>query len=150
MGGFVIHQLAAAISTPLSPPAHLPPHPTLQPVTEPVFEFPESYSKFPLAICFTHGLQISVTLSIHLPFSLLSSHLAHRSVLCLFLHCCPENKVISAISSDSIYMCQYMVFCPGEGNGNPLQYPCLENLMDRRAWWAAVRGIAKSWARLSD
>ena len=26
---------------------------------------------------------------------------------------------------------------PGEGNGNPLQYPCLENLMDRGAWWAA-------------
>ena len=32
---------------------------------------------------------------------------------------------------------------PGEGNGNPLQYPCLENLMDRGAWWAAVHGVAK-------
>ena len=39
---------------------------------------------------------------------------------------------------------------PGEGNGNPLQYPCLENLMDRGTWWAAVHGIAKSWAGLSD
>jgi len=39
---------------------------------------------------------------------------------------------------------------PGEGNGNPLQYPCLENLMDRGAWWAAVRGVTKSRARLSD
>ena len=39
---------------------------------------------------------------------------------------------------------------PGEGNGNPLQYPCLENLMDRGAWWAAVHGVAKSQARLSD
>ena len=29
---------------------------------------------------------------------------------------------------------------PGEGNGSPLQYSCLENLMDRGAWWAAVRG----------
>ena len=38
----------------------------------------------------------------------------------------------------------------GEGNGNLLQYPCLENPMDRGAWWAAVHGIAKSWARLSD
>ena len=39
---------------------------------------------------------------------------------------------------------------PDEGNGNPLQYPCLENLMDRGAQWAAVRGVAKSQARLSD
>ena len=38
----------------------------------------------------------------------------------------------------------------GEGNGNPLQYPCLEILMDRGAWWAAVHEVAKSWARLSD
>ena len=39
---------------------------------------------------------------------------------------------------------------PEEGNGNPLQYPCLENLMDRGSWWAVVHGVAKSWAQLSD
>jgi len=33
----------------------------------------------------------------------------------------------------------------GEGNGNPLQYSCLENPMDRGAWWATVHGVAKSW-----
>ena len=33
---------------------------------------------------------------------------------------------------------------PGEGNGNPLQYSCLENPMARRAWWATVHGVAKS------
>ena len=38
----------------------------------------------------------------------------------------------------------------GEGNGNPLQYSCLENPMDRRAWWATVHGVAKSRAQLSD
>ena len=38
---------------------------------------------------------------------------------------------------------------PGEGNGNPLQYSCLENPMDRRAWWATVHGVAKSQIRLS-
>ena len=38
---------------------------------------------------------------------------------------------------------------PGEGNGNPLQHPCLEDLMDTGGWWAAVHGVAKSRARLS-
>ena len=37
-----------------------------------------------------------------------------------------------------------------EGNGNPLQYSCLENPMDGGAWWTAVPGVAKSWTRLSD
>ena len=38
---------------------------------------------------------------------------------------------------------------PGEGNGNPLQYPCLENFMDTGAWWAVVHGAANSQARLN-
>ena len=37
-----------------------------------------------------------------------------------------------------------------EGNGNPLQYSCLENPMDGGARWATVHGVAKSWTRLSD
>ena len=37
-----------------------------------------------------------------------------------------------------------------EGNGTPLQYSCLENPMDRGAWWAAVHGVAKSQTQLSD
>ena len=39
---------------------------------------------------------------------------------------------------------------PGEGNGNPLQYSCLENPMDGGAWQAAVHGVAKTQTRLSD
>ena len=39
---------------------------------------------------------------------------------------------------------------PGEGNGNPLQNSCLENSMERGTWWATVRGVTKSWTRLSD
>ena len=35
---------------------------------------------------------------------------------------------------------------PDEGTGNPLQYSCLENPMDRGAWWATVHGVAKSRA----
>ena len=34
---------------------------------------------------------------------------------------------------------------PGEGNGNPLEYSCLENSMDRGAWWATVHRVTKSW-----
>ena len=39
---------------------------------------------------------------------------------------------------------------PGERNGYPLQYSGLENSMDRKAWWASVHGVAKSWTQLSD
>ena len=39
---------------------------------------------------------------------------------------------------------------PGVGNGNPLQYSCLEYSMDRGSWWATVPGVAKSGTRLSD
>ena len=47
------------------------------------------------------------------------------------------------------YICVSMLYC-GEGNGTPLQYSCLENSMDRGAWWTIVHGTAKSWTRLSD
>ena len=36
-----------------------------------------------------------------------------------------------------------LVRSPGGGNGNPFQYSCLENYMDRGTWWAAVQGITK-------
>ena len=39
---------------------------------------------------------------------------------------------------------------PGEGNGNPLWYICLENPMDRGAWWATVMGSQKNQIQLSD
>ena len=39
---------------------------------------------------------------------------------------------------------------PGEGHGNPLQYSCLENPMDRGAWRATVHGVTKSWTRLNN
>ena len=44
----------------------------------------------------------------------------------------------------------FSLSCIGERNGNPLQYSCLENPLDGGAWWAAVHGVAKSRARLSD
>ena len=39
---------------------------------------------------------------------------------------------------------------PGGGDGNLLQYSCLENSMDRGAWWARVHGLPKSWTQLRD
>ena len=42
------------------------------------------------------------------------------------------------------------IVSPGGGHGNPLQYSCLENPMDRGAWQAIVHGVAKGWRRLSD
>ena len=47
-----------------------------------------------------------------------------------------------------IEYCQLDTANPGEGNGNPLQYSCLENPVDRGPWWAAVYGVAQSWTRL--
>ena len=40
--------------------------------------------------------------------------------------------------------------CPGEGNGNPFQFTCLENSMNRGAWWAIVHGVTKSKTRLKQ
>ena len=39
---------------------------------------------------------------------------------------------------------------PGEGSGNPLQYFCLGNPMDKGAWWTTVSEVTKSWIQLSD
>ena len=50
----------------------------------------------------------------------------------------------------SFFISWKLITLRGEGNGNPLQYSCLENLMGRRAWWAAVHGVTKSQTRLSN
>ena len=49
------------------------------------------------------------------------------------------------ISSNFVNTAHY-----GEGDGTPLQYPCLENPMDQGAWWAAVHGVAEGQTQLSD
>ena len=82
----------------------------------------------------------------------------------LLVHCKNEMKVCWGLQdfpggSDgkaSVYNLGDLGFIPGsgrspgEGNGKPLQYYCLENPMDRGAWQATVHGVAKSWTRLSD
>ena len=56
----------------------------------------------------------------------------------------------SACSAGDLGLIPGLGRSPGEGNGNPLQYSCLENSMDRRAWQATVHGIAKSQTQLCD
>ena len=74
------------------------------------------------------------------PMSLASPGSAGR-----FFTTVPPGKPLEAFSS-----VQLSSFAPHIGNGNPLQYSCLENPRDRGAWWAAVHGVLKSWTRLSD
>ena len=63
---------------------------------------------------------------------------------------CSSVSKESASSAGDPGLIPGLEISPGEGNGNPLQYSCLENLMDRGAWWAAVYGVAKSRAQLSN
>ena len=74
-------------------------------------------------------------------------------LLC-FRHCrsfpCSSVGKESACSAGDLGSTPGLGRYPGEGNGDPLQYPCLENLMDRGAWWAVVHGVSKIRAQLSD
>ena len=60
-----------------------------------------------------------------------------------------KSKALVRLEAKQLFkkLSQYYKFY-GEGNGTPLQYSCLENPMDGRAWWAAVHGVAKSLRRL--
>ena len=60
----------------------------------------------------------------------------------------PHKDLYMNIYSSFIY--NTITWKPGEGNSTPLQYSCLANPMDGRAWWATVHGVAKSQTRLSD
>ena len=61
------------------------------------------------------------------------------------------RELVFASSSQALWLhFRPHCFSSGEGNGNPLQYCCLENPMDGGAWWAAVHGVAKSRTRLSN
>ena len=56
----------------------------------------------------------------------------------------------SEVTQSCPTLCDLIDRSPGEGDGTPLQYSCLENPMDGGAWCAAVHGVAKSWTQLSD
>ena len=56
----------------------------------------------------------------------------------------------SACNAGDLVLVPVVGRSPGEGNGYPLQYSCLENSMDRGAWWVTVHGVAKSQTQLSN
>ena len=91
-----------------------------------------------------------------------------KSLLMLCFHCRLNGRVILIVSIFSLYLgfpggsvVKKFVCTMGDarnaglipalgrslggGNGNPLQYSCQENSMDRGAWWATVHGVTKSW-----
>ena len=57
-----------------------------------------------------------------------------------------RRTVVGKVMSLLLYILSRLVI--GEGNGNSLQYSCLENPVNRGAWWAAICGVAQSWTRL--
>ena len=61
-----------------------------------------------------------------------------------------DGKKKSACNAGGVGLIPGLGRCPGEGNGNPLQYSCIENFMARGAWQATVHGAAKNWTQLSD
>ena len=71
--------------------------------------------------------------------------------LCSAIHpsLLPQTLATADLLTTSIIL-SCLEYYIGEGNGTPLQYSCLENPMDRGAWWAAVHGVTKSRTRLSD
>ena len=59
-----------------------------------------------------------------------------------------SNRKESACNEGDLVLIAGWERTPGEGNGNPFQYSCLENPINRGAWWATVHGFSKSWTQL--
>ena len=61
-----------------------------------------------------------------------------------------KNLPANAADAGDVGSMPGLVRSPREENGNPVQYSCLENSMDRGTWWATVYGVIKSGIRLND
>ena len=84
----------------------------------------------------------------------------HIIYACIYIHwgrgqCFPGGTVVknspaNAGDTEDAYLIPALRRCPGGGNGNPIQYACLENPMDRGACWSTDHGFPKSRTQLSD
>ena len=88
-------------------------------------------------------------------YILSSCHLYIRVCVCVCVCVCTgfpcgSDSKESACNAGDPDLIPGMGRSPGERNGNPLQYSCLENSMDRGVWLATVHGLAKTWTRLSN
>ena len=160
----------------MSLPSHLLPHLPSRLLQSTGFVFPVSHSKLPLLSTLHMVMYMFQCYSLK-SCHLLSPQLWLKiSFLCLHLHCwswlilnlchviltflfCWWWQLLIVFARlvwgchgslyDEWFLTEAQAFF-GEGNGNPLQYSCLENPMDGGAWWAAVHGVTNSQTRLSN
>ena len=106
----------------------------LEPILKPQVGHVALLSPHWLPSVWAQGLQVQFNISLNKIWSFPAGSSGKESA-------CPAGDADSTPGSER---------SPGEGNGNPLPYSCLENPMDRGAWWATVDGITKSRTLLSD
>ena len=98
-------------------------------------------------------MSVPDSLIIPSPASFPPENMCSSKSVSLFLFCMSSYEGLkgrSACNPGDLGLILGLARSPGEGNGNPLHYSCLENPMDRGAWRAAVRGVTKSQTRLRD
>ena len=106
----------------------------------------------------SQGLTLATAVTSPLVLLSLASRLEkHKSCFSLLLRACAfaipsggSDGEESACNAGDLGLIPGSERSSGEGNGNPLLYPCRENFLSRGVWWTAVHGITKSWTRLSD
>ena len=103
-----------------------------------------------LAIVNSAAMNIGIEISFQISVSgvYLSTYLS-RSELSIRWYGGSDSKETACTAGDPVSI-PGSGRSPGEGHSYPLQYSCLENPMDRGAWWATVHGVSKSWTQLSD
>ena len=98
-------------------------------------------------LCSSCYLFINLVLSFEICFLYPCGPLKYVSSFIQQLFLCTDYMPVTMLGIENMKI-KYIVLQSGEGNGNPLQYSCLENPRDRGAWWAAVYGVAQSRTRL--